>query len=79
MNREALKDALYGGIIGLMENPKYFYTSSIPKYSSWTVEGANAAKDYILVLASAICEAEKKELDKRAKEIVLKTLKGEKE
>jgi hypothetical protein len=77
METNALKDLLYGGLLELMKNRKYFHDSSLPKYSYWTEEGLESVKEYITLLTPQICEAELAKLDKHAKKMVLKHLKGD--
>ena len=77
-----MKDVLYGGIVELMGNRDYYYHSvASPKYSYWTESGkeaqAQALTGYFLALGDKILEAEEESLNKRAKELVLKGLKGE--
>jgi hypothetical protein len=78
MNKQAMKDVLYGGLIELMGNRDYYYHSvASPKYSYWTELGKEALTGYFLALGDKILEAEEESLNKRAKELVLKGLKGE--
>jgi hypothetical protein len=77
MDKNALKDFMYGGIAELMRNRHYFYHSTIgAEYSHWTEEGQKALADYMHVMGYKMLQAEEKELDKRAKELVIKGLKG---
>jgi hypothetical protein len=74
-----VKDVIYGGIVELMKDRKYFHKSSVnPKYSEWTVEGAEAVKDYLISLSTTIVIVEEDDLDRRAKELVMNNLKGDK-
>ena len=78
MDRKALKEFMYGGIAELMRNRSYFYHSSVGlSYSHWTEEGQAALAEYMTMIGYKMLEVEEKELDKRAKDIVLKNLKGE--
>jgi len=78
MDRQAVKDLMYGGIAELMRNRQYFYYSSVSShYSHWTEEGHKALAEYMNVISHKMLETEEAELDKRAKDIVLNTLKGE--
>lgn len=77
MNRQASKDVLYGGIVELVNNPKYFYHSAIgADYCHWTEDGAKALAEYMTLMATNIYRAEQEHLDKRAKDMVLSKLKG---
>ena len=78
MDKKALKDFMYGGISELMKDRNYYYYSSVgPEYCHWTEEGEKALAEYMTVVGRQMLIADEKELNQRAKEIVLKTLKGE--
>lgn len=78
MNRQASKDVLYGGLVELVNNPKYYYHSSIgAEYSHWTEDGAKVLAEYMALMANNIYKAEQESLDKRAKAMVLSKLKGD--
>ena len=78
MNRDAIKDFMYGGVMELMKNPAYYYYSAVgPEYCHWTEEGEKALTEYMTMVGQQMLVAEEKELDQRAKDIVLKGLKGE--
>ena len=77
MERAAIKDLTYGGLMELMKNRKYYYFSTIgPTYCHWTEEGEKALIEYMNMVGHTMLEAEEKELDTRAKDIVLRGLKG---
>lgn len=79
MEKEAVKAIMYGGINELMNNKDYYRRSSISaKYSTWTETGMRVLMEYTLEMTQRIQDAEDKALDKRAKELVIKGLKGEK-
>jgi hypothetical protein len=76
MDRTALKDLLYGGMMELMRNRQYYYSSGVnSSYNSWTDEGKEALADYMNLVSGKMWEAEQVELNARAKELVLKELK----
>lgn len=78
MDRSAIKEFMYGGILELMRNRHYFYNSTVgAEYSHWTEEGQKALADYMHIIGYKMLQAEEEELDKRAKAMVLKTLKGD--
>ena len=78
MEKAALKDLLYGGLTELMNNKEFFHRSRIsPEYSNWTEKGAVVMIAYVDSMTKQMDSAEQKELDKRAKELVIKGLKGE--
>jgi hypothetical protein len=76
MNRSAIKDILYGGLLELSNNKRYFYTSALKGYSHWTEEGNQQVLKLLELITPMIYEAEEKELEQRAKDLVLKDLKS---
>lgn len=79
MDDQALKDFIYGGTRELMKNRKYYYHSSVGShYSHWTEEGTKALADFMNLVGHQMLTNEEADLNKRAKELVLKGLKGEK-
>ena len=77
MDRTAIKDLLYGGMLELMRNRHYYYNSGVSSsYNNWTDEGREALADYMNLVAGKMWEAEQLELNARAKELVLKELKS---
>jgi hypothetical protein len=77
MDRTAIKDLLYGGMLELMRNRHYYYNSGVnSSYNSWTEEGKEALAEYMTLVAGKMWEAEQLELNARAKDIVLKELKS---
>lgn len=78
MDKQAVKDLIYGGLTELLNNKSFYYTSSIgSEYNKFTEEGEQALKEFMSVMAVKLKQAENDSLDKRAKDIVMKTLKGE--
>lgn len=78
MDKDAVKDLMFGGIYELMRNRKYYYHSDVGQaYSYWTDEGKEALNEYMNVMGWKLKEAETAELNKRAKDLVIKGLKGE--
>ena len=75
MNRDAIKDVLYGSLVELSSSKRYFYRSSIKGYSHWTEEGEAAVSELLKTVIPLIVETEEKELDQRAKDMVMKELK----
>jgi len=77
MEKQAIKELLYGGIKELMNNGSYYYKSSIGRqYSNFSDRGREALNDFVTDMAGFIIEAENKDLDQRAKDMVVKELKG---
>jgi hypothetical protein len=78
MDKETVKDLTFGGISELMKNKHFYYFSSIGmEYCHWTETGKEALHAYMELMTYKFYEAEIVELDRRAKELVIKGLKGE--
>lgn len=78
MDDNALKEFIYGGTRELMKNRKYYYHSSVgPNYCHWTEDGVKALGDFMNLVGYQMITNEEAALNKRAKELVLKGLKGE--
>lgn len=79
MDRQALKEFTYGGVLELMRNRKYYYHSTVGiNYSHWTDEGKVALNELMNLIGYKMIEAEELELRERSKQMVLNSLKGEK-
>lgn len=77
MHKGAIKELMYGGIKELMQNSQYYYRSSVSKdYCHFTEDGKIALYQFVSDISFFITEAENAELDKRAKDMVLKELKS---
>lgn len=77
MNKGAIKDLTYGGLMELINNRNYYYHSAVgSSYSHLTEEGKAAVIEFMNMVAWKMKEAEEAELERRAKEQVLKALKG---
>jgi hypothetical protein len=69
---------VYFIISELMKNKHFYYFSSIGmEYCHWTETGKEALHAYMELMTYKFYEAEIAELDRRAKELVIKGLKGE--
>jgi len=77
MDKQALKELVYGGMQELMRNRAYYYRGIGIEYSHWTDAGKLALQEFMDIAAFKMLQAEEAELDKRAKELVIKGLKGE--
>lgn len=76
MDKQAVKDLIYGGLIELINNRNFYHSSMVSwEYNKFTEEGEKALSEFISVMAMKMLQAEKTELDKRAKDMVLKELK----
>jgi hypothetical protein len=81
-NEQLITEEVHAMIEGTLEtiikNRKYFYHSNVgPQYSKLYPEGEVMLIKSMNTLLPLLAEANNRELDKRAKEIVLKNLKGE--
>ena len=78
MEKAALKDLLYGGISELIRNPAAYRHSPISNdYSQFTELGQTALKEFMQHMAIIIYKSEEADLHNRAKDRVIKELKGE--
>ena len=78
MDRAALKELMMGGLSEIAKNRKYYYHSSVgAEYSHFTDEGKEAISEFLNVMVFKLRQAEEKELNQRAKDLVIKGLKGE--
>jgi len=78
LEKDAVKDLFYGGITELMNNKEFYYRSSVgADYSHWTEKGSFVLLEFVNSMTKQMHTAEERALDKRAKELVLKGLKGE--
>jgi hypothetical protein len=77
MEKQAIKELMYGGISEMMQNSRYYYRSSVGRdYSHWTEAGKEAMEKFLSEMTTFIYEAEQQSLDARAKKMVLDTLKS---
>lgn len=77
MEKQAIKELMYGGINELMQNSRYYYHSSVGSdYSKWTPDGKAAVHEFLEQITKFIYDAEQAALDDRSKDILLKTLKS---
>lgn len=76
MQKEAVKDLLYGGLLELLRNDKFYYCSSVgSNYNHFTEDGKLCVNAYLMQMAALILVAEEELTDKRAKAMVLSGLK----
>lgn len=79
MDKNAIKDLIYGGVNELIHNDKYYRHSPVgADYCRFTDVGEVALKEFMSHMAVILRRAEDESLDRRAKDLVLKGLKGEK-
>lgn len=78
MDDQALKEFIYGGTRELMKNRRYYYHSAVGSdYCHWTDERQAALADFMNLVGRQMITNEQADLDKRAKDLVLKGLKGQ--
>lgn len=76
MQKDAIKDLVYGGIEEIINNRKYYYASSVGfGYNHFTEEGKEALCEFMDLMAYKIREAEQEDLNSRAKQQVINGLK----
>lgn len=79
LEKTAIKDLFYGGIMEILNNPTYYYNSRIgSEYNYFTERGKAAMEEYLKTMSGLMLKTEEESLNKRAKELVIKGLKGEK-
>jgi hypothetical protein len=77
MDKGAIKDLCYGGLMELINNRSYYYHSSVgSSYSHLTDDGKAAVSEFMNMIAWKMKEAESADLDRRAKVQVMEALKG---
>ena len=75
MEKQAIKEIVYGGISEMMKNRLYYYHSDVGSdYCHWTDAGKIALHEFTREITKYIWAAENEALDKRAVEITLKKL-----
>jgi len=73
-----LKNILYGSLAELAKDRRYYHYSEFgEKFCHFTDEGNQVVLEILQTWTAKLMEEEKRSLDKRAKELVLKGLKGE--
>lgn len=78
MDRPALKEMMYGAMEEMLQNNRFYYHSSIgSNYSHFTEEGKANMAEFLELMAHEMKKCREKELDTRAKNIVMQELKRE--
>jgi len=76
MEKAAIKDLIYGGLEEILNNNRYYYHSTVGRdYSRLTEDGKEAVVEFMNLMAWKIREAEDVDLDRRAKQQVMDSLK----
>lgn len=78
MRKPAVKDQLYGAVMEMINNPEYFYKSSVGvrhEYSHWTDSGRDALLEFLESHTRRMLAADEADSAERAKNMVYKTLK----
>ncbi len=79
LEKSAVKDLFYGGVMEIINNREYYYNSKIgAEYNHFTEKGKEVMDVYMKSMANLMLKAEEESLNKRAKEMVINGLKGEK-
>ena len=75
MEKGAIKSLVYGGLEEIINDRRYYYYSNVGEaYCHFTKEGQEAITEFLGSMAFKIKAAEDADLDRRAKEMVLKEL-----
>ena len=65
MDKQAVKDVMFGGLMELMRDRRYYYSSSVgTNYCHWTDEGKEALQEYMGIISYKLWEAEEADLRK---------------
>lgn len=76
MQRETLKDGLYGGFAQIIKNPKIYYNSMVGSdYNKFTEKGKEEILAWISDQARMISKNEEALREQEARDLVLKELK----
>jgi hypothetical protein len=79
MEKDVVKALMWGGLMELMNNKEFYYHSSVgPEYGHWSEKGTRVMMTFMSSMTKQMVAAEEQELNRRAKEMVIKGLKGEK-
>ena len=76
MEKPAIKEFLYGSLSEILRNKNYYYMGHSADYSHLTDQGDAAVRDLINLICWQIVKADEADLDRRAKELVMKELKS---
>ena len=77
MKKHAVKDLIFGGLQELSRNSRFYYHSGVgSSYCHWTEEGKEALVEFMKEMTPLMRAAEEEDLDRRAKEMVLRELKS---
>jgi hypothetical protein len=77
LKKQAVKDVLYGGLLELMRDERFFYYSTVNhSYSHWTEEGQQALLEYMQANSQLMLICDETELDERARRLVISGLKA---
>jgi len=75
MNKQAVKDCLYGGIMEIIQTPAHYYHSSVgSSYSHFTELGKTAVSEYVTSMAHIMTASAAEEIDTHAKDLIMKGL-----
>ncbi len=77
MTPDTIKDIMYGSVLELLKNRKYYYRGTAQQFCHLTDEGQSVLIDYFEMMGYKMLESYEKDLDERAKNMVIKNLKGE--
>jgi hypothetical protein len=78
MEKDVVKALMWGGLMELMNNKEFYYRSTIdPEFGNWTERGSLVMMKFMNSMTKQMVAVEEQDLDRRAKDLVIKGLKGE--
>jgi hypothetical protein len=78
MEKQAIKDSMFGAVLELSRNSRYYYHSKVGQdYSHWTEVGKEALHELMNGISYKLLMAEEADLERRAQEQTLNILKGD--
>lgn len=78
MDKDALQKTLYGALLELTTDPKYYYYSPVgPQYCEWTERGQQVVLDLVTDFAYNMYRCKVEEDIERSKQLVLSELKDD--
>ena len=79
MEKDVVKDLIWGGLIELTNNKEFYYRSVVgSEYGQWSEKGTLVMMEFMNSMTRQMVAAEEQDLNRRAKEMVIKGLRGEK-
>lgn len=78
MNKQILKEVIYGGVNEIIQNPRLYYDGyGDERFSKFTEDGQRAMLEFMKTMAYKMSQANGIELNQKAKQLVVNNLKGD--